>query len=69
MLLSLLRPPQLEIKLGLPLLVMESKHMPLNCWFSPAFLFLFQFYIPGKAAFFAASQQVLLWAGGDQGNP
>lgn len=37
--------------------------------FSPAFLLLIQFYIPGKAAAFTASQQVLIWAGGDQGNP
>lgn len=42
----------------------KQMHAP-NFWFSPAFLFLIQFYIPGKAAAFTASQQVLIWAGGD----
>lgn len=46
----------------------KEMHAP-NFWFPPAFLFLIQFYIPGQAATFTASQQVLLWAGGDQGNP
>lgn len=69
--LLLLRPSQLEIKplLGLSLLVMESKCIPPSLWLSPAFLSLIQFYVPGKAATFTACQQVLLWAGGEQGNP